>query len=159
MSSGSKPRVKPDNPFHINGHINDPAQFFDREQLIRKIKTELKKHCSISLAGKSQIGKSSLLNYLFRTRANWLPDATVVFVDLQEVFDEADFCETVLKKAGESRSTLRDLRRALVARDVVFLLDEVEKLADKDFSPSCMICCGHSCKNKTLRCAWRDSAR
>jgi hypothetical protein len=124
-----------ENPFHTKGRINDPALFFNRERLVREIQMELKKRCSVSLVGKSQIGKSSLLYYLFRTSADWLPGVAMVYVDLQRVLDEADFCENVLQPLGESGSTLRDLRRALDTRDVVLLLDEVEKLFDKDFSP------------------------
>lgn len=129
------PNIVAKNPFHTNGRINDPASFFDRERLVREIQTELKKRCSVSLVGESQIGKSSLLYYLFRTSAEWLPDVAVVHVDLQRVLDEADFCENVLRPLSESGRTLRDLRYALDARDVVLLLDEVEKLTDRDFSP------------------------
>ena len=57
------------------------------------------------------------------------------FVDLQGVLDETDFCETVLRKLGESGSTLRDLKRALADRKLILLLDEVERLAEEDFSP------------------------
>jgi Cdc6-like AAA superfamily ATPase len=128
-------RLHVDNPFYTRGRINDPALFFDREQLVREIQVELKKRCSISLIGESRIGKSSLLYYLFKTSGEWLPNVAVVYVDLRRILDEADFCSNVLEKLGESGSTLRELRHALDMRDVVLLLDEVEKLFDKDFSP------------------------
>jgi len=51
------------------------------------------------------------------------------------VLDETDFCETVLHKLGESGSTLRDLKRALADRKLILILDEVERLAEGDFSP------------------------
>ncbi len=123
------------NPFYTGGRINDPALFFGRQRLIREICTELKKGCNVSVVGESQMGKSSLLCYLYNTRGEWLPDKTVEFMDLQRVLDEADFCETLLSKLGESGDTLRALKRALTSRKLVLLLDEVERLAEADFNP------------------------
>ena len=135
LTRDDAPRHKRENPFYTRGRINDPAQFFDRERLVREIREELGKRNSVSLVGDSQLGKSSLLYYLFKTSAEWLSDTDIVYVDLQRIIDEADFCASVLEKLGQTGSTLRDLRNVLEARDVVLLLDEVEKLADKDFSP------------------------
>ncbi len=123
------------NPFYTSGRINDPALFFGRRQIVREICSELKKGCSVSVVGDSQIGKSSLLYYIYGTRDAWTSDGTVEFVDLQSVLDETDFCETVLRKLGESGSTLRDLKRALADRKLILLFDEVERLAEEDFSP------------------------
>jgi hypothetical protein len=78
-------RLHVDNPFYTRGRINDPALFFDREQLVREIQVELKKRCSISLIGESRIGKSSLLYYLFKTSGEWLPNVAVVYVDLRRI--------------------------------------------------------------------------
>jgi hypothetical protein len=122
-------------PFYTAGRINDPEFFFGRQRIIREICAELRKGCSISVIGDSQMGKSSLLYYLYQTRADWLPDGTVEFIDLQCVLDEADFCETVLNKLGESGDTLRALKRALAGRKMILLLDEVERLAEEDFNP------------------------
>lgn len=123
------------NPFHPTGRINDPAHFHGRERLVREICDELKKRSSVSLVGDSQIGKSSLLYYLFSTCGDWLPGTTVAYVDLQSVLDEEDFCETVLSLLGQKGDSLRDLKRALLNRDLVLLLDEVERLAEPDFNP------------------------
>jgi hypothetical protein len=122
-------------PFYTGGRINDPEFFFGRQRIIREICAELRKGCSISVVGDSQMGKSSLLYNLYQTRADWLPQGTVEFIDLQCVLDEADFCETVLSRLGESGDTLRALKRALADREVILLLDEVERLAEEDFSP------------------------
>jgi hypothetical protein len=123
------------NPFYTGGRINDPGLFFSRQRIVREICTELKKGCSVSVVGESQIGKSSLLYYLYKTCADWLPDGAIEFIDLQGVLDETDFCETVLSKLGESGDTLRALKRGLASREVILLLDEVERLAEEDFNP------------------------
>lgn len=124
------------NPFYTSGRINDTALFFGRQRLIREICSELRKGCSVSIVGESQIGKSSLLHHIYRTSSAWRQDdCTVEFIDLQGVLDETDFCETVLQRLGEQGSTLRDLKRALAGRKLVLLLDEVERLAEEDFNP------------------------
>jgi len=123
------------NPFFTSGRIPDPHLFFGRERLVREIKTELSKRSSLSLAGASQIGKSSLLYYLYVTRAAWLPEVTIEYVDLQRILDERDFCETVLRHLGEMGDSLRDLKRVLENRSVILFFDEVERLAEPDFNP------------------------
>jgi len=124
------------NPFHTSGRINDTALFFGRQRIIREIYSELGKGCNVSVVGESQIGKSSLLYYIYQTSNVWQQDDGLAeFVDLQGVLDETDFCETVLQKLGEKGNTLRDLKRALAGRNLVLLLDEVERLAEEDFNP------------------------
>jgi hypothetical protein len=123
------------NPFYTSGRINDPALFFGRRRIVREICAELRKGCSVSIVGDSQVGKSSLIYYLYTTRGDWQPDGMVEYIDLQAVLDEADFCETVLTKLGESGDTLRALKRALADRKLILLLDEVERLAEADFNP------------------------
>lgn len=139
------PALPRTNPFFAGGRINDPQQFFGRQQLVREICTELKKRCSVSLIGASQMGKSSLLYYLYATRATWLPASvpgatggagdTVEYIDLQGVLDEADFCATVSRRLGEEGDTLRHLKRILETCPAILLLDEVERLAEADFNP------------------------
>jgi hypothetical protein len=124
-----------DNPFFVGGRINDPAYFFGREQLVREIRAELKKRSSVSIVGESQMGKSSLLYYLYATRADWLPEVTVEYIDLQRVFDESEFYETVLSKLGVAGNTSRQFTQVLATREVILLFDEVERLAGPDFSP------------------------
>ncbi len=124
-----------ENPFYTSGRINDPKLFFGREQLVRELRQELSKRTNVSLVGASQMGKSSLLYYLYATREEWLPGEAIEYLDLQRVLDEADFCEMILQRLGTTGSTLRDLRYALATRRVILLLDEVERLAEPDFSP------------------------
>lgn len=124
-----------ENPFLATGRINDPALFFGRQQLVREMRGELGKRVSLSLVGPSEVGKSSLLYYLYATRADWLPNGEIVYLDLQGVLDEADFCETVLAKLGQAGDSLRQLKRALSGRDLILILDEMERLAESDFNP------------------------
>ncbi len=124
-----------ENPFFAGGRIRDPRRFFNRERLVREIRSELRKGSSVSLVGESQVGKSSLLYYLYATRAEWLPDVAIEYIDLQRVFSETDFCKRVLKRLGVEGNSLQDLRDALETREVILLLDEVERIAEADFSP------------------------
>ncbi len=123
------------NPFYTGGRINEPGRFFGRRRIVREICAELGKGCSVSVVGDAQVGKSSLLYYLYQSSTDWLPQGTVEFIDLQSVLDEQDFCETILSKLGEGGDTLRALKRALASRELVLLLDEVERLAEADFNP------------------------
>lgn len=124
-----------ENPFLATGRINNPALFFGRQQLVREMRAELGKRVSLSLVGPSEVGKSSLLYYLYATHADWLPGGQIVYLDLQGVLDEADFCETVLAAVGRSGDSLRQLKQALSGRDIILLLDEMERLAESDFNP------------------------
>ena len=133
-AASAHPHVE--NPFYTNGRINDPALFFDRERLVREIRSELSKRSSVSLVGESQVGKSSLLYYLYATRADWLPDVAIEYIDLQRVFSEADFCKAVLKRIGVEGNSLQDLRDALETREVILLLDEVERIAEAGLQPA-----------------------
>lgn len=142
LETGQPPAVAPapahvhvENPFYTDGRINDPNLFFGREQLVRELRQELSKRTNVSLVGESQMGKSSLLYYLYTTREEWLPGETIEYLDLQRVLDEADFCEMILGQLNATGNTLRDLRYALGAHRVILLLDEVERLAELDFSP------------------------
>jgi hypothetical protein len=123
-----------ENPFYTSGRINDPKLFSGRKQLVRELRQELSKRTNVSLVGEAQTGKSSLLYYLYKTRGEWLPDETIEYLDLQRVFNETEFCETVLQQLNTMGNTLRDLHNALKTRRVILLLDEVERLAEEGFS-------------------------
>ena len=123
------------NPFVGGGRLNSPDHFFPRPTLLRELTNELSKRASVSLVGESQVGKSSLLYYLYQTRQQWAGEMQIEYVDLQGVMDEEDFCETVLGKIGRAGHTLRDLKRGLTSYHGVLLLDEVERIAEPDFNP------------------------
>lgn len=67
----STPHTFPPNPFADRGRINDPARFFGRQRILRDIQQYLRAGNCVSVVGESQIGKSSLLYYLFTTRNHW----------------------------------------------------------------------------------------
>ncbi len=130
----SQQPLQRENLFYVSGRITDPAHFSGREREIRKIRTELRKWNSVSIVGPSGIGKSSLLYYLYQTAPDWFPNTRTVFLDLQSVLDEADFCAEILRALGKEGHTLRQLKRALQVGNLLLLLDEIEKLTDSNFS-------------------------
>ncbi len=129
-----QPPCPVDNPFTDVGRINDPARFFPRPRTLREIQQTLAAGNSVSLVGESQIGKSSLLYYLYKTQTVWHPEFKVAYLDMQKVFGEDVFVEDVLEMMGRTGSDLRTLRRVLRNESLLLLMDEVEKLALKDFS-------------------------
>jgi hypothetical protein len=123
------------NPFTDLGRIKTPERFFGRERIMRELQQALAAGNSISLVGESQIGKSSLLYHLFLARTIWPVGQRVAYLDLQSVLDEADFCAEVLAAVDQPAGDLAALKRALRADKLVCLLDEVERLAEPDFTP------------------------
>jgi hypothetical protein len=128
------PEESLDNPFRDRGRINDPTCLFDRQRILRELRQMLAAGNSVSLVGETEIGKSTILYCLYQTRAEWLPEAHVLYLDLQSVLDEEDFCAEVLEGLGRESGDLRALKRLLRQERTVLLLDEVEKLADAAFS-------------------------
>jgi hypothetical protein len=135
LGRGRGDSPSPLNPFCDRGRINDPARCFNRKRILRELRQMLGAGNSVSLVGEQEIGKSSVLYCLYQSRAKWLPEAKVLYLDLQGVLDEEDFCAEVMERLGREPGDLRALRRALQQGQTVLLLDEVEKLADPAFSP------------------------
>jgi len=131
------------NPFSDRGRINDPSRFFGRQQIVRELQQALTVGNSIALIGPPESGKSSLLYSLFQTRQDWMPSHQVIYLDLQGVIDEHHFCEKTLRELSTTNQTksltakdaLRQLDRALSAHKVLLMLDEVERLTHRDFTP------------------------
>lgn len=122
------------NPFCDRGRINDPTRLFNRERILRELRDMLSRGNSVSLVGEPEIGKSSVLYALYRTRAEWFPEGFVHYVDLQGVLDLEDFCAEVLEGMGREPGDLRALKRALRRQRLVLLLDEAEKLVRPAFT-------------------------
>lgn len=130
------------NPFGVNGRINDSAQFYNRDDVLRRVFEELEKGSNISLVGASQIGKSSILEQIRQRgpdRLN-LPPSAFIYLDMQNVHNEADFFLALSDKLG-IRPLLRgyELNRTLNkrARRYILCLDEIEKMkSNRDFTGS-----------------------
>lgn len=124
------------NPFGSVGRIEDPGQFFDREELLRRIFEELDKGSNLSLVGKSQIGKSSLL-WMIRTlgpeRMQQPPDV-FAYMSMEWVEDEDDFYETLCEELQVECCRGGKLRRALRGKRYALCLDEFEKMSWDGFT-------------------------
>ncbi len=135
-----QPRLHAPNPFGVNGCISDPAQFYDRDEILRRVFEELEKGSNISLVGASQIGKSSVLEQILQCGPDrlGLPSSAFIYLDMQNVHNEADFFLALSDKL-EIRPPLRgyELNRTLNrrARRYILCLDEIEKMKRKrDFT-------------------------
>jgi hypothetical protein len=123
------------NPFGDRGCIRDPARFFDRDELLRRIFEELGKGSSLSLVGETQIGKSSLLAMICHQGPETLQLSPEQFclLDLQGIGDENEFFEALCEVLALPQ-TLRgwQLTRALRQRGqrYVVCLDEIEKMVN-----------------------------
>ncbi len=125
------------NPFTDQGCIDDPARFFDREEILDRIFVELAAGRNISLVGEAQVGKSSLLKQIIGRGPARLqrPPADFVYLDMQTLFSEAEFFEALSQELGLPPTKGYRLRRALGQRRVILCLDEFEKMNYQGFSP------------------------
>lgn len=130
------------NPFTDRGRINDPNRFFVRQPIVRELQQELAAGNSIVLIGEPGVGKSSLLKYLQLTHATWLPDYEIIYLDLYSIFSEIDFCNEVIHiimplhniKLRNTNEALIALKHTIRGRNLLLMLDEVERMADRDFT-------------------------
>lgn len=124
------------NPFGDVGRITDPARFFGRESLLRRIFEELSKGVNISLVGETQVGKSSILSMVCRwgpERVRPAPQA-FAYLSLEWVDDEDDFYVALCDALGVAICRGFQLTRALRGRRVVLCLDEMEKMGWDGFT-------------------------
>lgn len=125
------------NPFGLTGRITDPARFFDRVDLLRRVFQELNKGVNISLVGVSQVGKSSVLAQVCAQGPQRMRDTSVSFqyLNLEWVDDEEDFY-AALADALKLGHPLRGyhLTRALRGTRHVLCLDEIEKMTWEGFT-------------------------
>jgi hypothetical protein len=125
------------NPFGRRGRIDEPAEFFGREELLRRIFEELGKRSNLALIGERQIGKSSLL-YMIRhygPERLALPPASFLHIDMQLIRDEGQFFRAVCRKLDIPLCDNGfDLSLELEGRRAILCLDEVEKMQRDRFS-------------------------
>ena len=129
------------NPFNCSGRIIDPKLFFDRESTIRELQQALTHGNSIALTGDRGVGKSSLIYYIGEIGGEWLPNHEIIYLELEGVVDEIDFCTEILRRlnlpdAGKRRSrqdALRTVKQAIGKHKLLLILDTVEKLGHNNF--------------------------
>ena len=128
------PQIAP-NPFGDVGRLTDPARFWDREELLRRIFEELNKGVNLSLVGDAQVGKSSLLSmtYHYGPQRIHRPVDGFVYLSLEEVDDEDEFYAALCERLGTETCRGYKLTRALQGRRYVLCIDEVEKLGWEQF--------------------------
>ncbi len=122
--------INSNNPFiPKHGKIDDPRFFFGREREIRRVFETLNSGSSVAIIGESEIGKSSLLQAIYREAPNQLRYARQpIYIDLQIVCDEDDFYDDLCHKAGIEKAKGANLSRALESNPLLLLLDEVENM-------------------------------
>lgn len=128
--------VRKTNPFGRIGKITDPTELFGREELLRQCIEELNKGSNLLLEGESQVGKSSILSVLEKVAITQIahPVRGIHYLDLQMLHDEDDFFEALCDKLQLATCRGHKLTRQLNGKRYILCLDEVEKLAQPNFS-------------------------
>ena len=90
---------------------------------------------SVAIIGERAIGKSSLLQAIYRQAPNQLHHPRQpIYLDLKNVRDEDDFYGALCHKAGIETAKGYLLERALESHRLLLLLDEVEKMTWDGFT-------------------------
>lgn len=114
-------RSAPDiNPFNIRGGIRDDAAFFNRRRELQMLRDYIRGRQNCQLVGPRRIGKSSILLFVERHCGEWVSDARVAYIDLQD-----PRCYTLagwLKEVGEG------LGLPSAPRSLADLMEAVEDL-------------------------------
>src|SRR4028118_976239 len=128
--------INHNNPFiPQHGKIDDPRFFFGREREIRRVFQTLNSGSSVAIIGERAIGKSSLLQAIYRQAPNQLHHPRQpIYLDLKNVRDEDDFYRALCHKAGIETVKGYLLQRALESHRLLLLLDEVEKMTWDGFT-------------------------
>jgi DNA-binding Xre family transcriptional regulator len=128
--------INSNNPFiPQHGKIDDPRFFFGREREIRRVFETLNSGSSVAIIGERAIGKSSVLQAIYRQAPNQLHHPRQpIYLDLKNVCDENDFYGALCHKAGIETAKGYLLERALESHRLLLLLDEVEKMTWDGFT-------------------------
>ena len=131
-----RPNINYNNPFiPQHGKIDDPKFFFGREREIRRVFETLNSGSSVAIIGERAIGKSSVLQAIYREAPNQLHHPRQpIYLDLKNVCDEDDFYGALCHKAGIETAKGYLLERALESHRLLLLLDEVEKMTWDGFT-------------------------
>ena len=128
--------INSNNPFiPQHGKIDDPRFFFGREREIRRVFDTLNAGSSVAIIGERAIGKSSLLQAIYREAPNQLRyPRQPIYLDLRNVCDEDDFYRALCGEAGIETAKGYQLQRALESHRFLLLLDQVEKMTSDEFT-------------------------
>jgi DNA-binding Xre family transcriptional regulator len=128
--------INHNNPFiPQHGKIDDPRFFFGREREIRWVFETLNSGSSVAIIGERAIGKSSLLQVIYRQAPTQLHHPRQpIYLDLRNVCDEDDFYRALCDKAGIETAKGYQLQRALESHRFLLLLDQVEKMTSDEFT-------------------------
>jgi hypothetical protein len=131
-----QPNINYNNPFiPQHGKIDDPRFFFGREREIRRVFQTLNSGSSVAIIGERAIGKSSLLQAIYREAPTQLRHPRqLIYLNLHNVYDEDDFYDALCGEAGIETVKGYQLQRALQSHRVLLLLDEVEKMTWDGFT-------------------------
>ncbi|MEG4106226.1 ATP-binding protein, partial [Microcoleus sp. S13_C5] len=96
------PNIKYNNPFFpLTGRIDKPQFFFGRKREIRAVFDTLNSGSSVAIIGERAIGKSSLLQAIYREAPNQLREPRKpIYLNLEDVYDENDFYGALCRLTG-----------------------------------------------------------
>ncbi|MEG4963252.1 MULTISPECIES: ATP-binding protein [unclassified Microcoleus] len=127
-----QPNINYNNPFFpLSGRIDKPQFFFGRKREIRAVFDTLNSGSSVAIIGERAIGKSSLLQAIYREAPNQLREPRKpIYLNLEDVYDENDFYGALCRLTGIEKAKGTELSLALDSPQFRFLLllDEVENM-------------------------------
>ncbi|NER81481.1 MAG: TIR domain-containing protein [Leptolyngbya sp. SIO1D8] len=124
------------NPFFpLVGGVEVAERFFNCERTLNRVFELLNAGSSVALIGETGLGKSSILWAIYRLAFSQLEQArTPIRLSLANVYSEADFYEDLCEVLGLApQSSSNSIVRSLRKQRILLLLDEVERISQKDF--------------------------
>ena len=131
-----QPNINYHNPFiPQHGKIDDQRFFFGREREIKSVFDILNSGSSIAIIGERAIGKSSLLQAIYRQAPTQLRHPRQpIYLNLLNIYDEDDFYGALCHEAGIETVKGYQLQRALESHRLLLLLDQFEKMTWDGFT-------------------------
>ena len=140
LVSSPKPRFDKiiPNPFvPRSGIVKNSQKFFGREKELNRIFETLNSGSSVALIGAREIGKSSLLWAISQqAEAKLNPSRKAIYLDMSQVYNEADFYYALCSKVGIEECNGFRLERALKKQrpQLLLLLDESQNISWEGFT-------------------------
>ena len=122
---------KVSNPFiPLNGIIEHPWLFFNREGEINSIFEVLNSGSSVAIIGEGGVGKSSLLKAIAQRAGQYLEKPRKsIYIDLQHIQSDDDFYTALCEEVGIEFCRGYQLQKNLKLHRILLLLDVVENLS------------------------------